>query len=154
MALDLRTALPTLLPKAMAWALTQSQIIIATGNSLTADQLALARCVGVMQPERIRIKVVPALPLPDEPDLRAAALQTGLLGPHTAAITLEYGIYICKGQENSRELVAHECRHVHQYEQFGSINNFLTAYLPQILTYGYWNAPLEVDARSNAARCI
>jgi hypothetical protein len=119
MALDLRTALPTLLPKACAWALAQSQHIIATGPSLTPDQIVLARCVGVAQPEKIRIKIVPSLPLPDEPDLRAAALQTGLLGQDMGAITLEYGIYICKGRENLRELVAHECRHVHQYEQFG-----------------------------------
>ena len=152
--MDLSAALPILLPKACAWALTESQNIIATGNSLTADQLSLARCAGVAQPERIRIKVVPSLPLPDEVDLRAAAIQTGLLGPDMAAITLEYGIYICKGHENSRELVAHECRHVYQYEQFGSIKNFLSAYMPQILTYGYWDAPLEADARSIASACV
>lgn len=154
MVLDLRSALPVLLPKASAWVATQSQNIIATGTPLTADQLVPARCVGVAQPERIRIKVVPSLPMPDDVELRMAAIQTGLLGPDMAAITLEYGIYVCKGHENSGELIAHECRHVYQYQELGSINNFLATYLPQIVAYGYWDAPLETDARRAAAGCV
>jgi hypothetical protein len=37
--------------------------------------------------------------------------------------------------------------HVAQYERYGSIQNFLIAYLNQIIDYGYEDAPLELEAR-------
>jgi hypothetical protein len=40
-------------------------------------------------------------------------------------------------------------RHVYQYEMLGSINGFLPVYLQQIVEYGYYDAPLESDARDN-----
>lgn len=45
--------------------------------------------------------------------------------------------------------VSHELRHVHQYEQHGSIAAFLRVYLRQIVEVGYANAPLEADARAH-----
>ena len=99
-------------------------------------------------PEKIRLSFVAQLPLPSDPMLRQAALQTGLLGPNMIGLTLGYGIYICHGHNSSR-LLSHECRHVHQYEQAGSIAAYLPKYLQQIAQFGYTNAPYEVDAREN-----
>src|SRR5712692_5366655 len=82
--IDLRTALPSLLPRAIEWAVARSQEAAAQGKSLSEGEIAIARAVGVRQPELIRVAVVDNLPLPEDSALRAAALQTGLLGPHMA----------------------------------------------------------------------
>lgn len=105
----------------------------------------MARGVGVAQPERIRVALVDALPLPEDPVLRAAALQAGLLGPGMVGLTLGYSVFISKGQETLR-LLSHEFRHVHQYEQAGSIPAFLPGYLQQVVHLGYANTAFEKDA--------
>ena len=87
-------------------------------------------------------------PLPADPLLRQAALQTGLLGPDMAGLTLGHGIYIRRGCLTAL-LLSHECRHVHQYEQAGSIAAFLPVYLQQIVRFGYFDAPYEVDGRAH-----
>ena len=149
--IDLSAALPRLLPKAVAWAEAQQADILATGFPLSANELTIARDVGVGRPESIRIKLVDTLPLPQDPELAAAALQTGLLGPNMTGLTLFYGVFICHQAYGSRNLITHECRHVYQHEQRGSIAVFLQEYLVQIVTVGYNNAPLEQDASRAAA---
>ncbi|MDD2882940.1 MAG: hypothetical protein PHQ58_21220 [Rhodoferax sp.] len=147
MTFDLRTALPTILPKAITWAEAHCLSISQVGQPLKETLLAVARSVGVLYPDRIRIAEVPSLPLPEDAELREAALATGLLGPDMIGLTLGYGIYVCHGHDNIR-LLSHEFRHVHQYEQAGSIASFLPAYLQQIVSVGYANAPFEIDARA------
>lgn len=146
--LNLAAVLPALLPRAIAWAEDKSNEVAATGVPLSEFETRLARAVGVADPQRIRIAIVPILPLPDNPELRAAALQSGLLGPGMIGLTLGYGIYLCDGYVSNR-LLSHECRHVHQYENAGSIKDFLPEYLHQIATFGYDNAPYEIDAREH-----
>ena len=94
--------------------------MLETGAPLTSYELELARSVGVEHPERVRLKIVPAIPLPKDAELRAAALQAQLMGPSTSGVTLRYGIYPVGGLISDR-LKRHECRHVCQYERAGSI---------------------------------
>ncbi len=140
--------LPRILPKAIAWAEARSIEIIAKGTGLDADALSVARQVGVQLPEEIRVSYVDRMPLPEDPELRAVALQTGLLGPSTIGLTLGHGIYAVN-KHWSITVLSHECRHVYQFERAGSIAAFLPQYLGQIATFGYANAPLEVDARAH-----
>lgn len=144
--IDLAAALPCLLPLAIPWVESQEVDVLATGRPLTVTELALAKAVAVREASRVRIKVVNQLPQPSHPDLRAAADQTGLLGPNMAAVTFGHAVFIRHGFETHR-LVSHELRHVHQYETAGSIAAFLPVYLAQIVTVGYQQAPFEVDAR-------
>jgi hypothetical protein len=148
MTFDLRAALPFLIPKAIAWAEAQSSHMAKIGNPLNDALRSVAKSVGVLRPDFIRIVEVPRLPLPDDPDLKQAAQATGLLGPTMVGLTLGYGIYVCHGHGTVR-LLSHEFRHVYQYEQAGSIAAFLPIYLQQIVTVGYKNAPLEADARAH-----
>ncbi len=148
MNIDLTSILPQLLPKAIEWAETMSSEILSTGTPLSEPEIRLARAVGVTNPERIRVSMVPALPLPVDPELRAIALQTGLLSPGMVGLTLGHGIYVCDGYVSSR-LISHECRHVYQYEMAGSIKDFIPVYLQQIAMFGYADAPLEIDAREH-----
>ena len=83
MNIDLRTALPMLLPSAIRWAEVRASEVAQSGSQLNENRISIARAVGVIRPELIRVALVDRLPLPEEPQLRTAALQTGLLGPGT-----------------------------------------------------------------------
>ncbi len=146
--MDLRTALPMLLPKAIDWAEARASEVAARGVPLNDAELEIARRVGVKRPDLIRVALVDSLPLPEDRELREAALQTGLLGPDMAGLTLGYSVFVVRGQESVR-LLSHEFRHVHQYEAHGSIGAFLPVYLQQIVEVGYANAPYELDAQSH-----
>jgi len=146
MTFDLHAALPRLVPKAIAWAEAQYASIAQLGQPLDEHQVSLASRVGVVRPDLIRLVGVPRLPLPEDAELRGAAIETGLLSPRMIGMTFSYGVYICHGHATDR-LLSHEFRHVQQYEQAGSIAVFLPVYLDQIVTVGYWNAPFEIDAR-------
>ena len=146
--MDLQDTLPTLLPEAIAWAEHEALEALAIGDALQPGNLELARRVGVLSPEKIRMRVVDALPLPGNPRLREAAIQSALLGPGLIGLTLGYAIFLKAGHVNTRVL-AHECRHVYQYESHGGIAGFLPVYLAQVVSGGYESAPLEIDARSH-----
>lgn len=151
MSSDLRIELLHLLPSVIAWAESASAQVIAAGSPLSPEALDVARRVGVREPERVRVLRVDAMPKPADPVLRRVAMATGLLGPDSRALTLGYGIQI-KHTAESPAVLAHECRHVHQYEIAGSIGAFLALYLAQIVAYGYRDAPLEIDARAYESR--
>ena len=146
--MDLRLVLPRLMPRAIAWAEAVAAQVASAGTPLDASGLSDAKIVGVRNPGKIRVSMVDRLPLPPDPELRAAALQTGLLGPTMTGLTLGHSILICHGQM-CRRLLSHECRHVFQYEQAGSIAAFLPLYLKSIVEVGYRDSPFERDARAH-----
>ena len=146
--MDLRTLLPQLLPHAIAGAEFQAQHVASLGVPLPKGLVDVALRVGVQHPELIQAKLVYRLPLPEEPMLRQAAIETGLLGPNMVGLTLGHSILIVSGHDTV-PLVSHECRHVYQYETLGSIEKFLPLYLQQIVDFGYESASLEVDARAH-----
>jgi hypothetical protein len=119
-----------------------------SGRELTVRERAFARKVGVRYPERIHVITVDALPMPSDPQLSAAAEQTGFLEPGMVGLTLGHSVFIRCGHETPR-LLSHEFRHVYQYEQAGSIADFLPVYLLQIVESGYAAATFEIDARAH-----
>jgi len=152
--MDLKAALPRLFPLACSWAEEQSALILRTDYPLSEPALKLAWLVGVRRPEVVRVLVVPSIPAPTEPSLQAACAQLQFLGPDTAGLTLGSGIFVRQDSEHDRPLLAHELRHVAQYEQHPSIAAYLSVYIPELIQFGYANAPMERDAQRAAARCI
>ena len=148
MTMDLVANLPVLLPKAIAWAESEAAAVAKTGQPLNATAQGVARRVGVSRPELIRLSITDSLPMPRDPALHEAAVQTGLLGPHMAGLTLGYSVFVRRGH-NTWRLLSHEFRHVFQYERAGSIAAFLPVYLQQIVQLGYASCPLEMDARAH-----
>jgi hypothetical protein len=140
--------LNAILPATIAWAEARSAEILRFGEPLWPEERRLAERVGVRAPDRIRLALVEAVPFPEEPHLAQAARALGLVGGGILGMTLGYGIYLCRSHRNAR-LISHECRHVHQYEEAGSIMAFLGVYLQQVATYGYCQAPLERDASAH-----
>lgn len=88
MAFDLRSLLPQILAPAIAWAEMQSGQAEHEGQNLSPAGLEIAKRAVVTRPELIRIKTADQLPLPAEPFLRQAAVETGLLGPGMVGLTL------------------------------------------------------------------
>ena len=149
MRIDLADLLPALLPRAIAWAEALSRSILESGAPLKSADLALARSVGVGNPENIRLSIVDGIPVPDDAQLRLAALEAGLLAPGTLGLTLGYAVLVRRGHEARPRLLSHEFRHVYQYERAGTIASFLSMYLREIVTHGYADAPSEIDARAH-----
>ena len=135
-----------LLPLAAEWAEQQERRILASGVCLSPLQMADARQMGVVHPERVRVLAVAAIPTPEHPVLRAAVEATGLISPHTTGLSLRYGIYVCSECASDRYLVAHELVHTAQYERCGGFSAFLRQYLHECLTLGYPDAPMEQEA--------
>jgi len=136
-----------LLPLACAWADEQERIILRDGVALTTAQIGDAKRIGIIHPDRVRLRVVEEVPLPENPTLRMAAEMTGLISPLTAGLTLRYGIFIQSDSWGERRLVVHELAHVAQYERLGGIRPFLERYLFECITIGYPEAPLEQEAK-------
>lgn len=57
-----------------------------------------------------------------------------------------FGIYILEEKLSDVRLVDHEQVHWEQYKRMGLVRYYLT-YLWQVMRYGYWNAPMEREAR-------
>jgi hypothetical protein len=134
-----------LLPLACEWAAEQERHILATGEALSDTMLANAHLVGVTAPERVRLLYVPEIPIPDDPVLRAAVLETQFLSPFTRGLTLRYGIFIRSDCRSDRTMVIHELGHTAQYERLGGFEPFLRRYIFECLTIGYPAAPMEQE---------
>lgn len=143
--MDLQENLPKLMPHAIAWAKDRANEVSLSGIELNEHLRGVAQSVGVIKPELIRLALVDSLPMPQDPMLKEAAIETGLLGPGMVGLTLGYAVFICHGHYTVR-LLSHEFRHVYQYEEAGSIAAFLPVYLDQIARFGCENAPYEQDA--------
>lgn len=139
-------ALPLLLPWAARWAEEQEALILKNGVPLTAQGQIDARAMGVARPEKVRVLVVAVVPMPVHPLLRSVAQASGLLSPHTAGMTLGYGIFLRQDYRGHRQIIAHECVHVGQYERLGGFRPFLRQYVTECLEQGYPQAPLEQEA--------
>lgn len=79
--MDLRQALPKLLPTAIAWAEARAKRALDVGVPLTPSEQEVARAVGVIKPELVRVEILERLPLPEDAVLRATALQAGTCLP-------------------------------------------------------------------------
>ncbi len=137
-----------LLPRAAEWAQGQEQFLLRNAASLILrpklKEIALR--AGIARTVSGRILGVPAIPLPEEADLRKTAIAYGLITPGTIGLTLGHGIFIRQDCLADAKLIAHELKHVAQYERLGSIPAFLQQYLSEVSQHGYPSAPMELEA--------
>ena len=124
-------------------------IVSANGTALSGEGIEIARRVGVRDAARIRLCIVDRVPMPADPMLAEAAREVGFTSQATAGLTLGFVVFVRRGLENDVRLLSHELRHVAQYEACGGIAPFLSAHLPQLVQFGYEDAPFEVDARAH-----
>ena len=151
MTIDLSLVLARVLPQAIAWVKASAALGFAAGRPLAAAGVELAGFVGVGRAEDVRVCVVGEMPGLPTGELATIATQLDFLGPGTQGLALDSTIFVREGCFSYR-LLAHELRHVHQFEAAGSIDAYIPQYLAQIARFGYRDAPFEVDAREYESR--
>jgi hypothetical protein len=144
----------TLLPLAAEWAAGEEERVLREGVALSDEEVALAQKIGVREAKRIRLLRVEVVPVPTQPQLRAAAEAIHFLSPETRGLALRYGIFVRWDCWGDRPLLAHEFAHTEQFERLGGISAFLQKYLMECLTIGYANTPLELEAAEVSARVL
>ncbi len=159
--------LDELLPLACEWAERQQEHILQNGISLTGSQLEDARLVPVSSPEKVRLLVVDRIPWPENPMLLSIGQQAGFFTDDTEGLAIGYGIFIKSkttspipinnnrdeaATRSDRRLIVHELVHVSQYERLGGISEFLEQYVTEYLNDGYYDGPLETEARETVLR--
>ena len=88
------------------------------------------------------------MPATIEPALAKHVLRWFLRATGFGGITLPpFGVYILAERMGDERLVRHEQRHWQQAQEMGVLR-WYAAYAWYSVRYGYWNNPLEVDARS------
>ena len=140
-----------LIERAIAWVEEREATIAQYGRPLDELEVVDARAVGVKSPDLVRVLEVDAIELPTNAELRGLAEASGAFSDATFGMTFGHGICMIRGRTNRRRL-SHELRHVYQYEEAGSVAQFIPVYLSQVLSVGYVNSPLEVDARAHEIR--
>ena len=136
----------TLLQSVQQWAESRERMILMQGQPLSPAQMADARAAGVAHPEKIRLLIVPEIPVPELASLRTAAAGAGMISPDNAGLTLGYGILLRSDCAGNRGLVGHEFTHVAQGERLGGLSGFLAEYVREVQAAGYDAAPLEQEA--------
>jgi len=122
---------------------------LARGRALTADESALAVRVGVAHPERVRVIVASAFPVPADPALTGELKSRfGIDGKANGGLTMGHAIFVATKYADARWLLAHELTHVGQFETLG-VDQFAHDYLVQLIMVGYTRAPIEEAARMN-----
>lgn len=130
---------------ATQWACAEALRAWPLGVPASDAESEIARKVGVQSPELIRLVSIDELALPKDVDFISAISVYGMLGKNMIGLTIGCVVFIKKQQYLTR-LLSHEFRHVCQYELAGSVSNFMSVYLEQIVNVGYLLAPLELDA--------
>ena len=141
------------LPFIVLWAKRNERTILRKGSRLSTQQLADAICVGVRDPERVRILFVPRVPPRLPRFMRKLVGRCGLGPANTAGMALGHGIYVRADQYERRELLVHEFVHTAQYERLG-FRGFLRRYVRECLSDGYPAGPLEAEATRIAHECV
>jgi hypothetical protein len=135
-------------PATARWAQDQERRILAEGKPLEGEALEFARTLEIEEPEGVRVLEVDRVPMPVPQPVVRLAQKWGLPVVNPAGMTLGRGIYILPGYD---WVVPHELVHVAQYQRLGGIEPFMKVYIRECLVHGYFDAPLEVEARERSA---
>jgi hypothetical protein len=134
-----------LFPSAMNWYEQTEQRFGATGRQLTEAELQQAHILGIVHPERVRVVTQEHFPLPDQPELRAAALQLGIGARPESGRTMGNLIFLKPDLAADSPVLTHELVHIGQQERLGR-RQFVYTILYELATVGYAKSPLEVEA--------
>jgi hypothetical protein len=138
---------PHLLNDVVSWAQQTGLAALSFGLPLTPRGRSLARSVGVLHPECIRVCPVDQLPIPRVAELRRSVHECGLNDSY--AIAIGYCVFILNQWAENPLLLSQQFRFVHQYEKAGTVERFLRAYLAELAEFGVSNAPMDADAQAH-----
>lgn len=147
--IEIRAKQDRLTPLALEWINETETNLLITGQPLSEADVAMARAVGVQQPERVRVSILEEFPAPENDDLLTEASKYGLGSEAEGGRTMGYVIMLKKKYANERWILAHELVHVAQQEQTGR-EAFIRRFIAERELMGYRRAPLELEANKLA----
>ncbi|MBJ6609082.1 MAG: hypothetical protein JG718_01860 [Candidatus Thiothrix moscowensis] len=142
-ASELTQEIEHFLPLLLDWYAKAETGLVAQGRPLSRLELHIARALHIRQPDKVRIVVLEAFPLPDDAELRAEAEASGM-GQEDAR-TMGYAILLKPYLHEDPGVIAHELVHIAQHDRMGR-ETFMRRYLTELEVLGYDAAPLEVEA--------
>jgi hypothetical protein len=136
-----------LMPGAVAYIEDTEREIRRRGRPLKADELRLARRLGVAHPEKVRVLVTDVFIEPRDKAFLALARRLGVADDaEEAGRAAGHGLQIKPQFAGSRRLMAHELTHVVQFERLG-MTGMLRQNFVELMLVGYARAPIEAEAR-------
>lgn len=147
--IEIRAKQDRLTPLALEWLNETETNLLKSGQSLSEADVAMARAVGVQQPERVRVVILAEFPAPENDHLLTEAGKYGLGSEAEGGRTMGYVIMLKKKYANERWILAHELVHVAQQEQMGR-EAFIRRLIAERELMGYRRAPLELEANKLA----
>ncbi|MEM0970937.1 MAG: hypothetical protein AAGJ31_16405, partial [Verrucomicrobiota bacterium] len=123
-------SLPWVMPRLVQWAEVRQEEVLQIGDALTGEELDLAWKAGVKEPERIRIQVEETIPMPRSWGLRTLANWSSM-GFEPAGLSLGYAVMVRAREGRTSRLVTHEFVHTAQYEEMGTMSEYLGRYIEE-----------------------
>lgn len=142
---DIAAKVENLLPRVLEWYTTVETELLPQGRLLSETEMKIARQLGVIRPESVRIIVLEIFPMPEDRVLRAEAERYGLGSAAEGARAIGYVIMLKPRYAKSSMIIAHELVHVSQHDRLGRAA-FLRRYITEMEMLGYSRSPLEIEA--------
>jgi hypothetical protein len=147
-----QAGIQALFPSLVAWAEEMETKALSEGTPLSDLLKARTASLGIRKIDAVRVLSVNSIPEPSPPRITEIAKDFGLSFADSAGMTFRYAIFVRRSYAQDVHLLAHELVHVRQYEHAGSISRYLEEYLRQLVTHGYQNMPLEIQAVRESVR--
>ena len=115
------------------------------GRPLSETEVAIARKLEVLYPERVRVVVLARFPMPESRELRVQAKRYGMGSYFEGGRTFGYAIMLKPRYADNPTVISHELVHVNQHDRLGR-TAFVRRYLVEMEMMGYARSPLELEA--------
>lgn len=142
---NIQAKLDRFFPRVLAWYEAVEEELLPQGRPLSAQEIEVARKVGVENPSKIRVAVLEVFPMPADPELLVEAERYGLGSRFEGGRTSGYAIMLKPWVAEDKTVLTHELVHVGQHDRMGR-TAFLRRYLIEMELLGYARSPLELEA--------
>ena len=136
-----------LAPSLARWTEEREKSILKRGHPVNAELTAFATEIGIEAPEAIRIEITDRVPLPLPGPLVSLAQKLGIPLFHPSGMALGRTI---SALSDDSDLIRHEIIHLLQYQRLGGHGPFMWLYIFECLSFGYFDSPLEKEAREES----
>ena len=143
-----------LLPLATLWAAWQERRILRGGRELQGSEREVAEALGVLEPERVRVMILPEVPLPGPRWMIRRLSHLTDLATQPCGMALGHGIFLDDAHAARLDVLAHELVHTTQFERHESLHGFLRQYLTECIRDGYSCAAMEAEAVRRSAAAL
>jgi len=146
---NVRQKLDELTPLALEWVAEVEEKYLQTGRKLSEKELAIAREIGVLHPDRIRVIILKDFPHPKNLTLRNQTKNYGLDSASEGGRTMGNIIMLKARHKDDRWRLAYELVHVAQQEKMGR-QAYVRRYMTEYELVGKRRSPLELHAQKVA----